>query len=285
MLATTLKTLALGLISAATLAGSAQAAIVSTSDVKLTSVGYDFGGDGWAAGAPTGNGELHFHFENGEVRPHLLGTLHLNDADGTCARMRLRYLDPWAGVLHTSYGGTVCVTDDHHHEWSVDLDPYADASIYRVEVALLKQTATGEFVAASSDDIVRTSRDDVKITEDGVDFGDSGWSLGAPTDDGDIYWGLTGGVVTPILTGAIHLNNSSGVCARMNLRYLTEGGTFLTARAGGTVCAGDNGHHSWSVDLSPYSSDRIGQVKVQLQTLAANGSWLVAGSQTESIAQ
>ncbi len=70
----------------------------------------------------------------------------------------------------------------------------------------------------------------------------------------------------------------------MNLRYLTEGGTFLAERAGGTVCAPDNGHHSWTVDLDPYSSSLIGQVTVQVQTLAANGTYVTAGSKTVSIA-
>jgi hypothetical protein len=71
----------------------------------------------------------------------------------------------------------------------------------------------------------------------------------------------------------------------MNLRYLTEGGMFLHSEAGGQVCAPDNVHHSWSVDLQPYTSSDVGKVDVQVQTLAANGSWLTAGSQTVSVAE
>ena len=38
------------------------------------------------------------------------------------------------------------------------------------------------------------------------------------------------------------------------------------------MCAPDNGHHYVDVNLVPYATDDIGQVQVQLQTLASNGS-------------
>jgi hypothetical protein len=280
-----LTTTVFALATAGLFAGSAQAAVIDTDDLKLTSTGYDFGSSGFALGAPTGSGEIHFHLESGQIRPHVLGTLHLNDADGTCSRMRLQYRDDGGGLLRTEFGGTVCVTDDAHHAFSVDLDPYSDAPIDRVDVAVMKQTATGEFVAASSTFVANTFADSVKITEDGVDFGSSSFSLGAPTGSGSISWGLDDGAVTPHLTGTLHFNNSSGVCARMNLRYLTESGAFVTERAGGTVCASDNGHHAFSVDLDPFESNKVGKVTIQLQTLAANGSFTTAGSATASIAE
>jgi hypothetical protein len=285
MFSTKLTTAVLALAGAGLFAGSAQAAVIDTDDVKLTSTGYDFGGSGFALGAPTGSGEIHFHLEGGRVRPHVLGTLHLNDADGTCARMRLQYRDDGGGLLRTEFGGTVCVSDDAHHEFSVDLDPYSDAAIDHVDVAVMKQTATGEFVADSSTFTANTFSDSVKITEDGVDFGSSGFSLGAPTGSGSVSWGLDEGAVTAHLTGTLHLNNSSGVCSRMNIRYLTEGGAFLTERSGGTVCASDNGHHPFSVDLDPFESNKVGKVTIQLQTQGTNGSFTTAGSATVSIAE
>ena len=90
-----------------------------------------------------------------------------------------------------------------------------------------------------------------------------------------MHWTLIDGQVTARLTGSLYINNSSGVCSRMNLRYLTSGGTFLTSRSGGEVC----------VDLDPYTSNKVGKVDVQLQTQGSNGSWNTAGSQTVSIAE
>ena len=55
MLSRTLKTAVVALIAAGPLAGSAQATVVDTDDVKLTDTGYDFGGL-VLAGRPTGYG-------------------------------------------------------------------------------------------------------------------------------------------------------------------------------------------------------------------------------------
>jgi hypothetical protein len=278
-------TLVLAATAAAAFAGSAQAAVIDTDSVELNGTGYDFGNSTFIAGSPTGGGDLEFDFSNTKLTPRLEGTMHVNDADGTCARMRLQYKDASGDVLATEYGGTKCVEDDQHHEFSVDLDPYADDSIASVKVSVQKQTATGWSTVDSSTYEADTHDDNVKITEDGVDFGSSSFGVGAPTGSGEIDWDLDDGDVTPRLTGSLHLNNSSGVCARVNLRYLTEAGTFLTARAGGSKCADDNGHHSWSVDLDPHTSNKIGQVRVQLQTQGNDGSWNTAGSDVVSIAE
>jgi hypothetical protein len=276
---------ALALAATATFAASSQAAMIDSDDVLLRSTGFDFG-KGWSAPNPVSAGKIEFNLENGEIRPHLYdGAIHLNDDDGLCGRMRMRYFDAADTQLAERFGGTVCVTDDQHHAWSVDLDPYADADIDSVEVAVMKITATDELVAASGTYGVNTFSDDVEIDRAGVDFGSTGWSGGSPTGDGYVSWPLDGSTARPHLTGAIHLNNSNGACARMNIRYLTDSGAFLDERHGGTVCAPDNAHHSWNVDLDPYESDQIGQVEVELQTLAVNGDYVTAGSQTVSIAQ
>jgi hypothetical protein len=276
---------AVTIAAAGTFAGSAQASIIDIDEPLLQSIGYDFG-KGWTGPNPTGPGELHFHHENGVIRPHLTdGAIHLNDAAGTCGRMRMRYYNDAGIQLAERFGGTVCVTNDQHRGWGVDLDPYSDDDIDHVEVAVMKINALGEFVAASGIYYVNTFADGVFIDRAGVDFGSEAWNSGSPVGPGYMEWPLTGSSVRPHLTGSLHLNNSNGACARMFLRYLTESGALLAERAGGTVCASDNGHHEWDVDLDPYESDLIGQVEVQLQTLAINGNYVTAGSQTVSIAQ
>jgi hypothetical protein len=267
-------------------AGSAQAAVIDTDSVKLTGTGYDFGNATFVAGAPTGGGDLKFDYTGGQIKPHLTGTLHMNDADGTCARMHLDYRDKNGASIVVKHGGTVCVNDDKHQEFSVDLEPYADNKIASVLVQLEKETVSGWFVVDNEVFYANTFADDVKITEDGVDFGATNTFLtSGPTDSGSLSWGLVDGQSTPRLIGSIYLNNSSGVCARMNLRYLTDAGAFLTSKPGGVVCADDNGLHQFTVDLDPYTSNKIGKVEVQLQTQGSNGSWNTAGSETVSIAE
>jgi hypothetical protein len=283
------RKLKLGLaIGAATIsfAGAAQAAVVDYDQPKLTGSGYDFGGSSLVGGSPSKGGELAFDHSGGKIEPRLTGTIHMDGVSGTCARMHLEYFDDRGNSLTTAkHGGTVCVNDNSHHKFTVDLDPYADADIDHVKVQLEKETATGWYVVDNATFYVNTHDDKVKITQSGVDFGSSGWNGSSPTGSGEMAWGLDGSVVTPHLEGTLHINNSAGLCARMNLRYLTESGTFLHKEHGGDVCASDNGHHSWTVDLDPYDSNKIGKVKVQLQTQGSNGSWNVAGSKTVSIAE
>jgi hypothetical protein len=256
-------------------AGSAQAVVVDNDDVVLNSVGYDYGGSTWVGPNPSGAAEIHFHHENGQIRAHTTGTLHLNDADGTCARIRLRYYDIFGTQLSENFGGQVCVFDDLHHQWSVNLDPFVDDSVARVEIAVMKEEATGEFVATSASYWVNTHSDDVLINAAGRDFG-----------SGSVSWVLdTDGNVRAHLTGSIHINNSSGDCIRMNIEYQTSSGGYIDERPGGTVCAASNAHRSWSVNLDPFESDQVGQVKIELQTLTVAGTYVNAGSQTVSLAE
>jgi hypothetical protein len=267
------------------LAGPAQAAVIDTDPVRLTDEGYDFGNPLFVAGAPTGSGDPEFDFTNMRITPRLIGTMHVDDADGTCARMRLTYRDDAGDELTTRYGSTLCVDDDDHYELPTDLDPYADDEIDRVQVAVERESATGWSTVESDTYTVDTHDDDVRITEDGVDFGGDGFSIGAPAGSGEMNWDFDDGDVTPRLVGALHLNNSSGVCARIRLRYLTDAGLLLTTREDAARCANDNGHHEWTIDFDPHTSNKIGQVRVQLQTQANNGSWLTAGAETVSIAE
>jgi hypothetical protein len=79
---------AVALFGAGALASAAQAVVIDSDNLTIATPGYDFGGYDWAAGVPIGSGDLHYHWDDSKIRPHLTGTIHLNDADGTCGRMR-----------------------------------------------------------------------------------------------------------------------------------------------------------------------------------------------------
>jgi hypothetical protein len=280
-----LTAVALALVATGVLAGTANAAVVDTDPVQLLSDGYDFGDSTFSGTGPTGYGSLAFEYTGGQIKPHLTGTLHLDGVKDTCARMRMESFDGAGKMLDKSFGGTVCADDDDYQPYTVDLAPYADPSIDYVEVALEKETATGWIITRHADYFVDTHDDDVKITEPGVDFGGSTFGTSTPDGPGNMEWTLKSGLVTPHLTGTIWLDRSATVCARIHLRYLTESGAFLAQRAGGDKCAPDNGLAHASVDLSPYSSNEIGKVEVELQTEATDGTWNTAGSKTVSIAE
>jgi hypothetical protein len=122
-------------------------------------------------------------------------------------------------------------------------------------------------------------QDSVKVGSEGFDFGDGSFVAGGLTNSGDVEWLVDENKVTPVVKGELHLNDVADQCARMRIDYYTAARYFLTARHGGEVCADDNDHHSWSVDLSPHTSDKIGKVKVSLEHELANGSWASVGSE------
>jgi hypothetical protein len=177
-------------------AGPAEASVIDTDRAKLTGTGYDFGNHLFVAGSPSRGGHLKFHLKDGRIEPRLSGYLHVNDADGTCARLKVVYRDRRDDALtDPAYSPTRCVDDDRHH-------------------------ATRPACARGS------------------------------------------------------------TCATSPPREPS-----LTSRAGDEKCASDNGHRHWVIEFSPYESNKIAKVKVQLQTQASNGSWNVAGLRTLSIAE
>ena len=273
-----LAILAVLVVAATVLAGSIQAATIDQDSVPtIGTSSFEFE-----------NGTVSWHFGNGRYDAHLTGTLRLNDANGSCARMRLEYFHNGASIA-TKYGGSVCAPDGKAHEYNVDLDPYSDPTIDLLKVSVEKQTASGgsDFSIVESTYVSpATWPDAIKITSQGVDFGGDEFSTltSQPTKYGSVYWNRgESGDITVRLMGYIWLNNVAGLCARINLKYYTESGTFLTEKPGGSGCAADNNLHAIAVDLQPYTSTQVGKVTVQLQTQGSNGTWNLVGSQTADI--
>jgi hypothetical protein len=135
--------LALPVILAVAALGTATTSPVSanppTDAILLSAINIDFGGPCGLA-PPPGNfplciGWLEWDTSGGTVTPHLTGELYLNNALGLHARMQMRYFDVFGNVLATKVGGEVWASDNATHSWSVDLDPYSNPAIYRVDVS------------------------------------------------------------------------------------------------------------------------------------------------------
>src|SRR5262245_55264315 len=261
---------------AAVLAGSVKAATIDWDDVPtLGTSSFKFT-----------KGEVFWHLSNGKFSAHLQGTLTMNDANGSCARMRMEYFADNVSI-QVRTGGIVCAPDGKSHDYSVDLYPdYYNADVDLLKVSVEKQTAAGgsNFSIVESAYVApNTTSDSVEITSQGLDLGGDQWSVitGAPSREATMYWNRGNGAdYTPRLMGDIWLNNVAGLCARVNLRYYTESGSYLNSKPGGSYCAPDNNLHAVSVDLQPWHSDQIGKVEVQLQSQGTNGSWNNVGSKT-----
>ena len=103
------------------LAGASPALAWQDDHPKITDPGVDFGFNWDGFGAPLNGGELHWHVDaDGDIDPHLVGNLYLNNASGTTARMQIDYYNAAHQRLHTSYGGEVTARDNDRYTYGVE---------------------------------------------------------------------------------------------------------------------------------------------------------------------
>jgi hypothetical protein len=124
-----------------------------------------------------------------------------------------------------------------------------------------------------------------RITDDGVDFGGSVYSLGVPVGGGHLHWRVgppDHDIVSPELDGTMHLNNMANHCGRMHMSVWDEGGDLMTTGHSPEHCVDDNSHESWPVTLRPLSSEEIGEVHIctEVRLDVAGADWDIIGCET-----
>jgi hypothetical protein len=248
-------------------------------DVKITGSGFDFGSEKLLLGEPSSAGTLSWRTIDGQPAVSLFGTLHLDGVRGACARMKLDYLSTSGVSLTTRYGGEVCANDDRHHRYSVSLEPtYASSKIGKVRVSVQRLFAASPWATVGSQTVAfGPYRKSVRITADGADFGSERFLGNAPSGSGTLTWSYEVGKVHTRLDGILHLNNIAGVCARMKIDYRGAKGVLLGSDDGETVCAHDNSHYRWRIDLGTFAHRDTVKANVRLQTRGSDDVWRNVG--------
>ncbi|HST18660.1 MAG TPA: hypothetical protein VLK36_13390 [Gaiellaceae bacterium] len=255
---------------AALLAGAAQAEQIDDSNVPtLGTNDFQFKG-----------GSVDWSYFGSSFAAELRGTLVLNNASGSCARMRVDslYQGP---IVDTDYGGKVCAPDGKKHEWSVLIPTVPTEDIDNVKVSIETKTASHDWaILDSAYSPPQPPSDKVRLHSSDVDFGDKYWSsiTSETSGSGTVYWNRADGAAyTPRLMGTLWVDN--GACARMHLTYKDEHGGVLADKYGGPACPTDFDLHSYTIDLSPYTGAYIRSVTVNIQTQELhNGPWADIGS-------
>ena len=132
--------------------------------------------------------------------------------------------------------------------------------IHRIAVAAAAAVMATAAISGVAKATIDT--DSVRLVDYEVSFGGSVYIGGAPVGSGSVQWDIVNGFYTPRLVGTLHMDHASGEYARMHISYWDGGGQLIATRHGGTVHAGDNDHHPWSVDLSPINLLQITEVHV-----------------------
>jgi len=106
--------------------------------------------------------------------------------------------------------------------------------------------------------------DIIKLTSDGIDFGDTNWVgvLGDPLGSGSVEWSVPNcDWYTAELVGTLHLDGVSGKFGRMHVSYWWNG-ELLETHHSSALHATDNGHEERSVVMSPFIGTNVDEVHV-----------------------
>ena len=131
---------------------------------------------------------------------------------------------------------------------------------------------------------VHPAPDPMRITLVNYDFGAGEHVDGEPDSCGTLTWDLTGGTITPRLTGNLYARNAVGTEVRMRLRHRDVDGTLLASSNGAPkqVLSNDVEDNTFAINLGAYSNPAIYQVDVELQQKVA-GLWETKGTDTAYI--
>jgi hypothetical protein len=125
------------------LAGApASAVLIYAEPVRITGPEIDLAAGSLIWGNPTNSAVLGWDETSGRVSPIISGTLFINNASGTCARVRLEAYDANHDIVGSRNGGTVCATNGSVHQWSVYFDVAGDTDTTHAHVVLQRQTSS-----------------------------------------------------------------------------------------------------------------------------------------------
>jgi hypothetical protein len=118
---------------------------------KITTSGFDFGGDQFLGSGPTTAGWLWWWNENGSIRADLEGAIWLDNVAGHCARIRMDHHSSAHQLLGSRTSILRCVTTNRATGWNVDLDSFAHHDVDHVIVKLEVMLADGSYDVAGAE--------------------------------------------------------------------------------------------------------------------------------------
>ena len=103
--------------------------------------------------------------------------------------------------------------------------------------------------------------DVVRLTDEGIDFGDTTWLLTAPVGIGSVEWAVDCGYYSALVVGTMHLDGVAGQYGRMRVSYWS-GEERVDVQHSPTRRAPDNRHYEWPVRLDQEVDAQVSAVVV-----------------------
>lgn len=262
---------------------------VDTNTFKIQSSGFDFGGDTFAAGAPTNKASVDWVFGWWGNRPEVSGTIHLENVTNNCSRIKVRsYDDDGNWLSPNDFSSEVCASSNGHV--SLDVDVSGRPAATKVQVVLQSKLDVagakwGKVKAKTIHlaDVLKV--DDVQISEPEVDFGDGAFVSGTLADPGTLTWNREDYRPWASLTGTMAMKQADDLCARMRLElssstYGVQSNVYGTER-----CVFDDDLHTFSINLgnAVQADSYTDEVRVIIEARPNGGIWAERGSYVSTL--
>ncbi|NOZ52249.1 MAG: hypothetical protein GXP08_03745 [Gammaproteobacteria bacterium] len=259
-------------------------------DVLITSPGISFGGFGYVNGEPSFPGRVEWHQAWYGANHYVVGTIHLENTDGSCVRVRSTAFDENGveiGVPKDS--GVECAAGNERQSFPVNI--FGQTGAREVKVLLQSQAVNGTWSTIGSQVVTYgpyIGNTAVSISAPEFDFGAGAFRGGTATESATVAWRLKSGtsIVEPVVTGTLYMRRADDLCGRMYYEYFDINNYLVDERPGITHCVNNDQLHEFALNADDFNGNQsVHELTISIQRSlndngASTGNWTTVGSTT-----
>ena len=255
--------------------------VTEIDDLQIESEGFDVGGDGFAAGAPTDSARVEWD-HTAFVIPWLRGSIHFDDVASSCARVRLLSYDGWGNEVDEVFSDEECAYRDGHIARPFELQGGGGVTEVKVTLQTLAMNGTWGNVGSRTVTYGPTiDTDEVSISRAEFDVGAGAFVNGTASDPATVTWTVPGrwSDTHPVFSGTLYMNSANDLCGRVRVKYYYSWGGVIDTTPGTDHCVTDDDLHTFPVVFDPINTD-VAEVRYIIESKGSSGDWSTVGMTT-----
>ena len=259
--------------------------VAESDPIIIESNGFDVGGSGFSAGAPTDAAVVDWvvHDSGLYITPVVRGSIHFDDVASSCARVRLITYDGWDNQVSETYSDEECAYRDGHVERPFEIT-LSGGGMTEAKVTLQTLALNGTWGNLGSQTVTlgpTVDTDEVSISRAEFDLGSGPFIAGTAADPATVTWAIPAerrwADIYPTFTGTLYMNNADDLCGRVQAKYYYPDGSVWFTQTSDEHCVTDDDLHTFPVVMA---SDRqvFTDIKYSIQKKDNTGEWTTMGS-------
>ncbi len=255
--------------------------VTEVDDLVIEANGFDIGGGGFAAGAPTESATVEWD-HTGFVIPWLRGSIHFDDVASSCARVRLVSYDGWDNQVDEVFSDEECAYRDGHIARPFELR--GGGGVTEVKVTLQTLAINGTWGNVDSETVTygpTIDIDEVSISRAEFDLGSGAFVAGTAAEPATVNWTVPGrwSDTRPVFSGTLYMNNADDLCGRVRAKYYYHWGGVIDTTPGPEHCVNDDDLHTFPIVFDPINTD-VAEVRYIIESKGGSGVWTTVGMTT-----